>query len=81
MLLKVQKNFTSIFFASGIFSAKELKINVTHGALLLNGENPGEFAVVPGSPGDKAGLREKDVVLSVDGDDVTVELGKSTDFD
>lgn len=94
-------------------SAKELKINVTHGALLINGENLGEFAVIPGSPADKAGLKEKDVILKVDGKDVTsddplqefirehnpedkinlevwrggeilnitVTLGKSTDFD
>ncbi len=47
-------------------------LTVDHGALLLRGSN-GELAVVPGSPADKAGLVENDIILSVDGVDVTTE--------
>ena len=53
--------------------AKELKIGVDHGALLVGDEAKGEFAVIPGSPADKAGLKIKDVILSVDGKDVTID--------
>lgn len=56
-------------------SAEELGLNVDHGALLVGNEAEGEFAVIPGSPADKAGLKIKDVILSVDGKDVTLEKG------
>jgi serine protease Do len=51
--------------------AKELKIDVEGGALLTGNEAAGEFAVVPGSPAEKAGLQMKDVILEVDGTKVT----------
>lgn len=50
--------------------AKQLKIDVDHGALLTGDEANGEFAVIPGSAADKAGLKMKDVVLSVNGKDI-----------
>ncbi len=53
--------------------AKELKIDVDHGALLIGDEQNGEFAVIPGSAADKAGLKTKDVILSVDGKDINPE--------
>jgi len=53
--------------------AKELQIDVDHGALLTGDEAAGEFAVVPASPADKAGLQMKDVILEVDGEKVTTE--------
>jgi serine protease Do len=53
--------------------ADELKIDVEGGALLTGDEAKGEFAVVPGSPADKAGLEMKDVILEVDGEKVTLE--------
>ncbi len=58
-----------------LIDANSLK--VTHGALLLRGSN-GELAVVPGSPADKAGLEENDIILSVDGVDVTVDKPLNT---
>jgi len=51
--------------------AKELKIDVESGALLVGDEAKGEFAVIPGSPADKAGLQMKDVILDVNGEKVT----------
>ena len=53
--------------------ANELKIDVDHGALLVGEEAKGEFAVIPGSPADKAGLKIKDVILSIDGKNITVD--------
>jgi len=47
--------------------AKELQIDVKGGALLVGDEAQGEFAVVPGSPAEKAGLKIKDVILEIDG--------------
>ena len=53
--------------------AEELKIDVEGGALLVGNEAEGEFAVIPGSPADKAGLQIKDVILEVDGKKITVD--------
>ena len=50
---------------------RENQLKVDHGALVVRGDSPTELAVVPGSPADKAGLRENDIILRVDGEDVT----------
>ncbi len=52
--------------------AKELQLQgVMDGALLVGDEGKGEFAVIPGGPGDKAGLKKGDVILEVDGKKIT----------
>ena len=38
-----------------------------YGALLVRGASVTDFAVAPGSPADKAGLRENDIILEVGG--------------
>ncbi len=43
------------------------KLDVDYGALVLRGEKPEDLAVIPGSPADKAGLVENDIILEVDG--------------
>jgi serine protease Do len=53
--------------------ADELQIDVEGGALLVGEEAEGMFAVIPGSPADKAGLETKDVILEVEGVEVTLE--------
>lgn len=53
--------------------ANELKIDVEGGALLTGNEAEGYFAVIPGGPADKAGLKAKDVILEIDGDKITSE--------
>lgn len=56
---------------------KKNNLTVDHGALVLRGDN-GELAVVPGSPADKAGLEENDIILTVNGDDVTEDAALNT---
>lgn len=53
--------------------ANELQLPVDHGALLVGDDANGQFAVVPGSAADKAGLKMKDVILSVDDKDITTD--------
>ncbi len=52
---------------------KENKLPYAYGALILRGEKITDFAVVPGSPADKAGLLENDIILEVNGEKVTEE--------
>lgn len=43
------------------------KLSVDYGVLVTRGETVNDLAVVPGSPADKAGIRENDIILEVDG--------------
>ncbi len=47
--------------------AKENNLPVDYGALIIRGQRTTDFAVIPGSPADKAGLVENDIVLEIDG--------------
>lgn len=47
--------------------AEANKLNVDYGALIVRGENRTDLAVIPGSPADKAGLVENDIILEVNG--------------
>jgi serine protease Do len=50
--------------------AENNDLSVDHGALIIRGATMDDVAVVPGSPADKAGLRENDIILEVDGTEV-----------
>ena len=52
---------------------KENDLPFDYGALILRGEARTDFAVIPGSPADKAGLVENDIVLEIEGERVTSE--------
>ena len=43
------------------------------GAMVVDGDQPGEYAVFPGSPADASGIVEGDVIVSVNGIALTVE--------
>jgi len=46
---------------------RENNLPFNYGALVLRGERMIDFAVVPGSPADKAGVVENDIILEIDG--------------
>ena len=54
---------------------KKNNLTVDYGVLVSHGETPEDLAVIPGSPADKAGIVENDIILEVDG--VKLEQGKS----
>jgi serine protease Do len=47
--------------------AQSQNLPETYGALIVQGETNTDVAVVPGSPADKAGLVENDIILEVNG--------------
>lgn len=49
------------------------KLSVDYGVLIIRGEKVTDLAVVPGSPADKAGLLENDIILEVDGEKLDSE--------
>ena len=51
-------------------------LTVDYGVLIKIGATANDLAVVPGSPADKAGLVENDIILEVDG----IKLGDKTSF-
>ncbi|MEI8103457.1 MAG: trypsin-like peptidase domain-containing protein [Candidatus Moraniibacteriota bacterium] len=46
---------------------KANNLSVDHGALIARGNTTMDLAIVPGSPADKAGLAENDIILEVNG--------------
>lgn len=50
--------------------AKANNLGVDYGALVVRGENKEELAVMPGSPADKAGIVENNIILSIDGEEL-----------
>lgn len=48
--------------------AEANNLRVDYGALIIRGETADDLAVIPGSPADKAGLRENDIILEIDGE-------------
>ena len=58
---------------------KRNNLRYDYGALVLRGETRMDLAVVPGSPADKAGIVEQDIILKINGQKITPDndLGRS----
>jgi len=45
-------------------------LSVDYGVIVMRGDSVSDLAVVPGSPADKAGIVENDIILEVDGEKI-----------
>lgn len=52
---------------------KQNQLTVDYGVLVVRGEHQTDLAVIPGSPANKAGIVEYDIILEADGQKVDVE--------
>ncbi len=52
---------------------RENNLSVDYGALIVRGAQQSQLAIIPGSPADKAGLVENDIILEVNGQKVDAE--------
>lgn len=50
--------------------ADQNHLSKDYGALIIRGTTATDFAVAPGSPADKAGLKENDIILEVNGEQI-----------
>ncbi len=50
--------------------ARSAQLSVDKGALVYRGTNPTDLPVVPGSPADKAGIQENDIITKVNGQEI-----------
>ncbi|MBU2576003.1 trypsin-like peptidase domain-containing protein [Patescibacteria group bacterium] len=50
-------------------------IDISYGALIVRGEIWTDLAIVPGSPANKAGIVENDIILEINGEKITQENG------
>ncbi|MDD5043537.1 MAG: trypsin-like peptidase domain-containing protein [Patescibacteria group bacterium] len=53
--------------------AKANNLSVDYGALIIRGRNTTDLAIIPGSPADKAGLVENDIILEINGQKIDAE--------
>ncbi|MFH0951997.1 MAG: trypsin-like peptidase domain-containing protein [Patescibacteria group bacterium] len=68
---KIVRPFLGVRYV--VINEQMQKVNdlaVDHGALLVKGSNSDQLAVVPGSPADKAGLEENDIILEINGKEI-----------
>lgn len=47
--------------------AKENNLTYDYGVMVVKGANPEDLAVIPGSPANKSGIEEGDIILEIDG--------------
>lgn len=68
---EIRRPYLGIRYAMVTPQMKELNdLAVDYGAIISRGETVEELAVIPGSPADKAGLVENDIILKIDGEEL-----------
>ncbi|HLD18269.1 MAG TPA: trypsin-like peptidase domain-containing protein [Patescibacteria group bacterium] len=71
---RVMRPYLGIRYTAVTPAIKEqYKLTVDQGALILPGPQQGQVAVVSGSPADKAGLKEGNVILEMDGVKIDIQ--------
>ena len=74
---KIVRPYLGIRYVAINAAMKEANnLSVDYGILVKAGATANELAVIPGSPADKAGIVENDIILEVDG----VKLDDTVDF-
>ena len=70
---KIQRPFLGIrYIILNQEISKIQKLPIDYGALIVR-ESLGESAIIPGSAAEKAGLKEYDIILEIDGEKITEE--------
>lgn len=65
---KIVRPYLGVRYAQITESLKEKNnLSVDYGVIVSKGETKEDLAVIPGSPADKAGIVENDIILEVDG--------------
>ena len=65
---KISRPFIGVRYVALTDEVKDaLNVSYDHGVLIVRGEKITDFAVMPGSPADKAGLVENDIILEING--------------
>lgn len=62
------------YVAINVEMKEKNNLTVDYGVLVKSGANPNELAVIPGSPADKAGIVENDIILEIDGEKIDDKL-------
>ncbi len=66
---KIVRPYLGVRYAAVNKSVKQVNnLSVDYGALIVRGSGVTELAVIPGSPADKAGLLENDIILEINGE-------------
>lgn len=66
---KIVRPFLGIRYVTINSEMKEKNnLSVDYGVLVKQGATSGDLAVIPGSPADKAGIVENDIILEIDGE-------------
>ena len=68
---EIRRPYLGVRYSTITPKMKELNdLPVDSGAVISRGETIEELAVIPGSPADKAGLVENDIILKIDGEEL-----------
>ena len=52
------------------YMAEENELDSDHGALVVSGRDLTDYAIVPGSPADLAGLKEGDIIVAINNEEI-----------